>query len=398
MNATYTMTLWDYLNQKNPLFDFYYYMWDESQRERIQQLFVDTFLFREICVDNPQYFHHLFKTRWLLHWPYYNQLYESASLKFNPLSTHETITQSETNEKTKESENSALLGTTHNDGRISNASTSHTNALNSHVADTKHQEVENTNRDIDYVEGTTTDSRGTADTTEDTTENKTENSNRTIDKTASENLNRTITAHSDRDTTGTSTTDSTSSNSHSDYPQANIAAISPENPGAWVTWTEDQKGHSQTNTSGNEQIDNSETTEQTTSQNDTTTEDFNSTTDTTGKRVTDTDTTDHAEGHKHSITNDDTHRKLNAKTGLTEDSTENTDVKEYSNQTSKSDGVSQQAGSRDTQGKRDIGYSRRVSGYENKSPAELIMLWRESLINIDKDFLSNFESLFMEVY
>ncbi len=380
--ATYTMTLWDYLKAGNPLFDFPYYMWDESQRQRIQQLVADYYMYREICTDNPEYWHHLFKTRWLLHWKYYNDLYQSAYLEFNPLTTHYMKEQEEETRGRKYDENTASLGVTHGDSRMAEAGKTHTDTTTTTDTLNIGTEDETTDRTIDYWETVDKSEKGTLDSTVDITNDQ--------DQHATGKLDKTVTGHSERDKTGEISTTGTSTNTHSDYPQANIAAITPENPGQWATWNENGRTTSHTDATEHETIDTSENTGQST-QEDTTIHEV-------GKSVTDTDTTNTTKQTTHANTKDTTTRDLD--TSSKTDQTEHTvsDTKTYNNAVGHTDGTSQHAVSRETSTNEKRGRGLTVSGYSNFSPSELLRQYRETILNIDQQLINTFQPLFMEVF
>lgn len=390
--------MWEYLQSGRTLFGFHWDIWDESQRGRIQQIFCDYYMYREICTDNPDYFYHLFKTRWKLHWPYYNDLYLSASLEYNPLTTHYTHEEIEEKTRGKTDENRAALGTNRTDTRDTAASTSHTTqdtVANTQAVGSEH---ETTHRTVDFWERVDTHDVGTVDTTVNHTgHSETDGKIDTVGETDG-TLHKTVDGTSDRHTTGSTKTTSTGSTIHSDYPQANIAAISPENPGKWATWSEDTKGTSDTKSEGDEHVTTNETTDQSTHEDREDHETSHSETDDTYKDVTDTDTTDTGEKVTHATTDENIVRDLETKN--TEDHTEtvNTDTKSFSNQTGKVDNTTQSASNAATHTKSTRELGRTTSGYAGKSPSELLREYREALINIDMQLINTMGSLFMEVF
>lgn len=406
MTANYTMTLRDYLAMGNQLFDFPWFIWDESERERIQQMFADYYMFREICVDSPEYFHHLFKSRWQLHWPYFNELYKSAKLQYNPLTTHYTSeTESEGIRRDTE-ETEARLGTSCSENRVTDAKTSHTLVVGTLDETQTGREDEDTQRHLDTWEHTDEHERGTLDSTVDSTENtdETHNKTHTLDHTKDNegHLEKDVVGNSKRVTDTTSDTVSTSDTTHSDYPQANIAAISPENPGVWVTWTENQKGTSNVVTHGTETIDSTENTKQDTTEHEDFHEDFNEdfkhNVDVVGQVVTDQDTSRTLVKDVHRAEDEHTVRGLSTKDITDQDTTQTTDVKSFDNEIGKARSNTQQANNRSEQEKTTRDKTRTSSGYNDISPQELLKKYREVIINIDKQLVDTFATLFMEVY
>lgn len=396
--SQYTMTLWEYLKAGNPLFDFPFHMWDESQRGRIQQLFADYYMFRELCTDNPEYWHHLFKTRWLLHWVYFNDLYQSCDLTYNPLTTHYMREEEEESTGRKYDENTASLGVTHGDSRMAEAGTLHSETETTLDSLTSGNEHETTDKVNDFWETVETKDKGTLDTTVDTTAHSVTDTLLDRDTHATGNLDKTVTGNSTRDKTGETDTAGTATNTHSDYPQANIAAVSPENPGQWATWNENSRTTSHADASEHETSNYSENTAQTTQDDSEMREIGKSTTDSTGKSVTDTDTTNTQNKSTHANTHEVTTRDLDTttKTDQTEHST--TDTKTFNNAVGHTDGTTQQAVSRETSTTQKRGRGLTVSGYSGSTPSRLLQEYREALLNIDKQLINTFGSLFMEVF
>lgn len=395
---SYTLTLWEYLSQGHPLFDFPYDIWDESQRARIQQVLVDFYMYRQICVDNPEYFHHLFKSRWNLHWPYFNELYKSAEYKYNPLTTHYTEETTGEQSKTRGEDNAATIGVGSETGRQSTAGTTHDELSAKAASKTVGNETENTDRTQDFWEHVDTHNRGTLDSTVDRTSTETASTTQHTDTTSDGTLGKTVTGNSTRETESDSNTTTNNTETHSDFPQANIAAIAPENPGKWATWQKTGSGTSNTHSTGTETINNSETTEQTTNDQSVSDGNTHSETDATGKEVTDTDTTDSGVKDTHANTVEHIARQLDTTSKTNESEKQTQDGKSYTNTTSKNDSTTQQATAR-TSKQRSRSEKRRIlSGYLDKSPQELLKLYRDSLINIDKQLIDTFATLFLEVF
>lgn len=64
-----------------------YPIFDEAYRPRLNKLIKDHYWFRETAYETAAMFAHQLRHRLETIMPYYNQLYESARLKFDPLST-----------------------------------------------------------------------------------------------------------------------------------------------------------------------------------------------------------------------------------------------------------------------------------------------------------------------
>ena len=398
MQANYTMRLWDLLQMGYKLFDFPYFIWDESKREEIQQKFADYYMFREICVDSPEYFKHLFKSRWQVHWPYFNELYKSTELKYNPLTTHYESEQESQGRDLAREETEAKLGTACSENRVTDAKTSHQLVVGTLDETVDGTEDETTHRFLDQWEKTDEHVVGTLDSTVDSTENMTENSHTEGVKDTEGHLEKDVIGNSQRVTDTESHTATTGHTTHSDYPQANLAAVSPENPGIWATWTEDSKGTSDTTTHGTETIDSTENTNQDTTEHQTYSEDYDHNKDTVGNVATDQDTTQTTEKTVHHTEDENTVRDLDTQDVTDQDTTETTDIKSFENEIGKTHSNTKEANSSQSNEKEKKDKVRTVSGYADKSPQELLILYRQAIINIDKQLIDTFAPLFMGVY
>lgn len=75
------------------LFDFDYPFYDEEKRADFEQHFIRTFYMREIGVETIGLFKFNLETWLLVNMPYYNQLFESELLEFNPLENWQVDTE-----------------------------------------------------------------------------------------------------------------------------------------------------------------------------------------------------------------------------------------------------------------------------------------------------------------
>lgn len=72
------------------VFDFGYELFDENYKEKLQFLFLSHYLVYEIGSETYNLWYHRLMTAFRLKLPYYNQLYKSAMLEFNPLDDFDT--------------------------------------------------------------------------------------------------------------------------------------------------------------------------------------------------------------------------------------------------------------------------------------------------------------------
>lgn len=168
-------------NSRGKLFDFSYPIFDEAYKPELETKIINHFYTQEIGQETVGLFKQRLKTKMREIMPYYNQLYMSERLKFDPfknadyIDLHNTNTKGETNSTSSstgttsdvgysKSENQhwdtddfeeAKSGTTHNDGSSDNTKDSNSSSSNENATWNK------TIKDIDA----TTDSTGSESTT-----------------------------------------------------------------------------------------------------------------------------------------------------------------------------------------------------------------------------------------
>jgi len=103
--STYTIQIRNLVENGYTIFDFDYPIFDESYRKVLEQKIIDRYYFREIGLETPAQFKHFLKMRLNEIMPYYNQLYESESLVFDPM-TNVDVTETQTRETQMESSSS----------------------------------------------------------------------------------------------------------------------------------------------------------------------------------------------------------------------------------------------------------------------------------------------------
>ena len=82
--AQVTVELRHLLKTDFELFDFDYTVDDPQFKKEVEQAIIDTYFFHEIN-GTPDYFKHSFRTRFLSAISYYNKLYNTTLLEYNPL-------------------------------------------------------------------------------------------------------------------------------------------------------------------------------------------------------------------------------------------------------------------------------------------------------------------------
>ena len=95
MMSQYTLTVKQLVENEVKLFDFSYPIFDEEYRPILEEKITRHFYFREIGFESVGRFLFELETKMNEIMPYYNQLYESTRLEFNPLINYQvTETQS----------------------------------------------------------------------------------------------------------------------------------------------------------------------------------------------------------------------------------------------------------------------------------------------------------------
>lgn len=140
------------------LFDFDYPFFDENYRPQFERNFINEFYMREIGFETEG----LFKMR-LKHWlnknmGYYNKLFESELLKYDPLTNAQmTVTHTKKNDKEQSDlrnidQNSNTHGTGRTDseqvGNVDTTQTSKTNTTQNSKTDTTQNTKNNTSQDV----------------------------------------------------------------------------------------------------------------------------------------------------------------------------------------------------------------------------------------------------------
>lgn len=86
--AVMTVELRHLLATNFELFDFPYDFDDQDFKKELEQHVIDHFYFHEIGQETPERFKHVFRTKWLAMIDYYNKLYNTTLLKYDPLTNY----------------------------------------------------------------------------------------------------------------------------------------------------------------------------------------------------------------------------------------------------------------------------------------------------------------------
>lgn len=332
-------------------------IFDEGYRLPLECKILRHYYFREFSADTDEQFKFYLITRLREIMPRYNQLYKTVLSQFNYLTDY--------NITTTETEIFGNSGTNdfYNSGEYTNTGSS-TTENQGHGTDNNNGE--NTYTNTGTIDNTT-DITGTGHTTknrnQDETGKNTENTNGTENITGNETSNN------------TANTDKTFHNLSSDLPQMNYNNID------YGTNMLDSNENTATNSNGSINTNNNKESEtnSTTNLEHNTTETENSETENNSKTIGNTQSNN--SGNQTNQNNSEYQNNSNSQYNGTNNGSDN---RSGWNDFTKS-GATQRI--------------RKESGIRgNKSPTELLILYRESIINPDMDIIRDLEDLFIFVY
>lgn len=391
-----------------------YPIFDEGHRAILNNKIIRHYYFREICCDSPERFNFYLETKMDEIMPYYNQLYKSELLEYNPLATE---FYSETNSLSKEAkkavENYIKKITEESTG--DNYSGSKRENLNEDTKrDVNGTETNKAVRTDKLKEVTVSDETNSNMRTDNLTESiestnkSTKNSDATKNSTTTNAL-KTVN-NSENNGSGTSKTNGSKVTGFSDIPQAGYETTVTENPDGSVTTT--SKGYLTTRT-----------TESTNEQNATTTKETgNATTENTGtvtvkselkqkdditetnsSTKTNTGTVENTGNIDKTVTKDNTGTQNNDSDGtMTETETGSKSNKNniYEDTQRNVFVSSKNVGENAEQEKRHEKENGELfaEGRRGYSPADLIKKYREIIQNVDMMIIDELNDLFMGVF
>nr|DAV78588.1 MAG TPA: Lower collar protein [Caudoviricetes sp.] len=412
--AVYTVELGTLVKRGYPIALNNYPIFDEGHRAILNNKIIRHYYFREICCDSPERFNFYLETKMDEIMPYYNQLYKSELLEYNPLATE---FYSETNSLSKEAKKAVenYIKKIAEESTGDNYSGSKRENLNEDTkrdaSGTETNKATRTDKlkEVAVTAETNSNTR-TDDLTEavETTSGSTKNSDATNDSTTTNALK--TTNSSENSGSGTSKTSGSKVTGFSDIPQAGYETTVTENANGNVTTT--SKGYLTTRT-----------TESTYEQNATTTKE-------TGKATTDnTGTVTVKSEHKQKDEIAETNSSTKTNTGTVENagSVDKTVTKDNTGtQNNDSDGTmtETETGSKtnknniyeDTQrnvfvSSKNVGENAEqekrhekengelfAEGRRGISPADLIRKYREIIQNVDMMIIDELNDLFMGVF
>lgn len=103
----YTPELKDLVDCGFPIFTDSWSTYIPEYKRILEQKIVDNYLFNQICCPEPERFRHYINTQLETIMPYYNKLYQSELIEFNPLLNHSIMTEKRTIENLVKEANQA---------------------------------------------------------------------------------------------------------------------------------------------------------------------------------------------------------------------------------------------------------------------------------------------------
>ena len=384
--SKYTIELGRLVEMHFPLALNRYPIFNEDYRDYLNQKIIDHFYFREIGQETPERFNFFLARKMNEIMPYYNQLYKSELLQFNPLATTQMkgYNEDQKNEESAHNSQSSAIGASNTDENFaSNRDTKgNFNMEGAHTQDINGSYTKEGNETVD----TTNNNLRTDNLKENIKENVKTNTKTTND--LHEVVDEGVTSSGTRKASGKK------SSTFSDYPQAGIETTI--NADGSVT----TKGYATTNTS-----DSYSDSEETTGKTDT-----DRTTDNTGT-VTVEGTSERTQDKTNTgtVNTDDTGKKVTAwdENGTNKENTDYKETEENStigNEKEDSERKTKTANKNDsfnlaTNKSSNMGFTKmEESGRAGFSPSQLLNQYRETFLNIDMQIIDELEILFMGVY
>lgn len=403
-----------------------YPIFDEEHRQVLNSKILNRYWDYEIGAETPDRFRRYFITLMNEIMPYYNQLYMSEAIKFNPLFT-DYFQQKEKNQRNRVQETG---------GQTQSSGTAGTKDRTELYRDTTGSESGKTTGTEESNGGYSKKGSGEETGKETGTRSQdtkgTSGNTRTIDITkentggyerTDENTTKTVTSQTDSgntDTTNNQTTDSNNSLSRtenfSDVPQAGWESTTTVNPDGSVTTestgylttqtqiSENAKGHSTVQSTGNEKYDrNTNGTSDVTANGEQ--HDTHNETNTENGTVTDSGTSSQnlTENTDSDVTGENTWEESgtnNNGRSTSQDSTNTSTNTTKENTGRNTESVNNNISIRAESGKTetsDNGFTE-FWGRRGVSPSSMLTEYRQTLLNIDMEIVNQLHTLFMEVW
>lgn len=342
--AQTTVELRNLLATDFELFDFEYEFDDSKMKKEIEEHVENYFYFHEIGQETPDRFKHVFKTKFIALIGYYNDLYNTSLLEYNPLINQNLDEKLEQLKKASEEEENT-----------------------SNEANEANEKIEFDGTTKEEVEGEQTENN-TKDTNTDHQENTDTEKDEKTDENTNEDTTQETKTESEENTKEDTTQDETSNTKRSDYPQQSLS-------------------------SGNYLSDEEKTTSDLN-------RDVKTDTDRTGKE----DYTGNTETDRELTANEQSEEKITAETEVNEDEdkqlaySSTTDGTTDNNQKTTSDYDTDYTSNRENEREENTEYEKAVFGITGITYQELIQKERANILRIKDNIVNELKPCFMMVY
>lgn len=393
--ARYTIELYKLVNSGYPLFDESWNTFDPAHKKELIDKILKTYWFYEIGQETPDRFKHYLNLELQTIMPYYNQLYASELLKIEPL--YNSIMETERGIARSRQETEALSKRQDLKRAFEMAKSMRSKDVNNTI-DTGHLDGKfdsSVIRDKDYTENTDEQWDTTTDRTqtEKQTFSDTKDHTETTDKTHSMTKEETSSGH--EDSTGSSDTKTSSNQQYAETPQRNLStgAINLN----YLTNYTQNSGTDDTDTTGHKEAENTTNT----TQNDTEKIDVvgkDTEESTTDKSITENITESKTGNKDIKGTEDETTTR---KDTTTEDTRSTSDFTGEVNELESGSEWNKEniIGMDSRQTDEHIGESTKttVKGL-TMSQSELLLKYRETFLNIDREIITQLADCFMGIF
>lgn len=374
----YTVSLRYLIERGYPLALDKYPIWDEEYRPVLNNKIIEHFYFREIGQETPDRFNFFLRRKMNEIMPYYNKLYESEMIEFDPLASEFF------KEGVERSKDRSYKSTSKNHNRHGETTGEIYSANEDGTSDTAFGQTSTENVTGDYRK------QGTKNV--DTTSTKDEDFTQNVTGEGLTTTNMHTKTVSSSDSNGTKKVSGSQNTTFSDIPQAGIETTRTIAPDGTVT--EVTKGYATTTTNVSS-VENTATTDHndTTSNTDNTgtveTETSEKTVNDNITKITQNEKTTWSENGDHT---QNTGYKNDTTTGI-KTNTKNDSERNVSNNSKTTNNHSERSTTGENETEMFTG-----KGRKGINPSDMIQKYRDILLNIDMMIIEELETLFMGVY
>lgn len=404
--ANYTIELGELVKRQYPLDLYRYPIFSEEHRQELNQKIIEHFWFREIGLETPDRFNFFLGRTMNEIMPYYNKLYMSELIKFDPIAT-DYFQQNDTRDTSRDYSGNIIDATKLFEGIGEVYSETNKGTIND--TGTGKTIETGSGQDSSTIDKTTNKSGTRTDNLqEEITDEATTTNNLNEDITSTSTTTNDLTTHNETESEGTGTQKTSGSKNQvfSDMPQSHLNITTTTSPDGAVTTTWDGYATTTTNetTTQNDNTTTNETTTGDTTNTGTVKVDGNSNKTNTGTVKVDTNKTTSntgTVGNEEEITEkttdigtDSYDKNITNDTSNNQNSTSNQDSQRTTDRNQRIDNVN----SKNDKTLESFIASVMSKGRRGFSPSELLNQFRSTFLNIDMMIIDELESLFMGVY